>query len=302
VIGLARRFQFVADSYRGQTRAISCDGIVPGAALDLTHWQGNRTPRRFKADTSTEIALKFVASPEAAEEWSNAVVCNNHFDTDGLLSIWALLEPEEAMDCLELLVAAAEAGDFDEWPELERGLWLDAAIRALAAGARDDEAAYQAAIPQLPGLIRNLDARRDLWGPEWEQLQSAVAALESQKLRTARYDSLCVLAHAPGQLEVPGPLLARQFLPGARRYLLAFEHSGDRFDYRYERPRYAWADTVVRPVLAAPDTAALIEKLGPDWTDEDLPGMTGIIRTRHALTVPPDRMACSLLELDPPVI
>ena len=119
--GHARRFQFVDDSYEGNSPAISCDGLVPGASLDLTHWQGNRTPSRYKADTSTEIALNFVRSPEAVEQWADAVVVNNHFDTDGLLSIWTLLDPEPAIANRELLVAAAEAGDFDEWPQLERG-------------------------------------------------------------------------------------------------------------------------------------------------------------------------------------
>ncbi len=133
MIALARRFQFVGESYEGDRPAISCDGLVPGASLDLTHWQGNRTPPRYKADTSTEIALNFAASPEATDLWADAVVVNNHFDTDGLLAIWVLLDPERAFACRDLLVAAAEAGDFDEWPALERGLWLDAAIRALGA-------------------------------------------------------------------------------------------------------------------------------------------------------------------------
>jgi hypothetical protein len=116
-----RCFQFVEESYEGVVPAISCDGLVTGAALDLTHWQGNRTPRRYKADTSTEIALNFVSSAEAAGQWADAVVVNNHFDTDGVLSVWVLLEPERAAACRDLLVAAAEAGDFDEWPALERG-------------------------------------------------------------------------------------------------------------------------------------------------------------------------------------
>ncbi len=45
MIALARRFEFVEESYEGAAPAISCDGLVPGAELDLTHWQGNRTPR-----------------------------------------------------------------------------------------------------------------------------------------------------------------------------------------------------------------------------------------------------------------
>jgi hypothetical protein len=299
MITIARRFQFVEDSYEGDVPAISCDGLVPGAALDLTHWQGNRTPSQFKADTSTEIALKFVGSPEAANQWARAAVVNNHFDTDGLLSIWVLLDPARALACRELLVAAAESGDFDEWPAQERGLWLDAAIRALASGAGGDAAAYATLLPQLPDLIDHLDDRRDLWEPEWDDLQAAVAALESGLLRAERKGPLGLMVHSVGQPEAPGPLLARRFLPGARRYLLAIERDDGRFDYRYERPHYAWADTVVRPALPEPDARAIATALGADWTDEGLPGMTGIVRTNRPVSDQPDAAARRLLGADP---
>jgi hypothetical protein len=293
-----RRFQFVEDAYEGDALAISCDGLVPGAALDLTHWQGNRTPTRFKADTSTEIASNFVGSPEAVDRWADAVVVNNRFDTDGLLSIWVLFDPKQATARRDLLVAAAEAGDFDEWPVQDRGLWLDAAIRALASSAADDAAAYQAVLPQLPDLIRRLDERRDLWGPEWDELQAAVAALESGRLLAESHGAIGVMIHPPGQPEAPGPLLARQFLPAARRYLLAFERGDGRYDYRYERPHYAWADTVVRPVLSQPDAEVLATALGPEWTDEGLPGMTGIIRTQRPVSERPDALVGRLLQVD----
>jgi hypothetical protein len=299
MIATTRHFQFVEDSYEGTAPAISCDGLVAGASLDLTHWQGNRTPRRYKADTSTEIALNFVSSAEAAGQWADAVVVNNHFDTDGILAIWTLLEPERALASRDLLVAAAEAGDFDEWPAFERGLWLDAAVRSLAAGASGDAAAYQVVLRQLPDLIRNLDERRDLWEREWNDLQAAVAALESGRLVADRHDSIAIMLHRPGQPEAPGPLLARRFLPGARRYLLAFERDGGRFDYRYERPHYAWADTVVRPTLAAPDVAALAAALGTHWTSDGLPGMTGIIQTVRPVSDSPDAVCRKLASLDP---
>jgi hypothetical protein len=298
VTALARRFQFVEDSYDGDVPAISCDGLVPGAALDLTHWQGNRTPQRYKADTSTEIALNFAGAPEADEQWENAVVVNNHFDTDGLLSAWVLLDPQQATAHRALLVAAAESGDFDEWPALDRGLWLDAAIRQLASGAADDQAAYRLVLPQLPELIRDLDERRDLWGREWDDLQAAVAALESGGLRAERLGQVGVMIHAIGQPEVPGALLARRFLPAARRYLLAFAREGGWYDYRYERPHYAWADTVIRPVIPQPDAGALAEALGTDWTDEGLPGMTGIIQTSRPVDEQPNAVARRISRID----
>jgi hypothetical protein len=293
-----RRFQFVEDAWEGHIPAISCDGLVPGAALDLTHWQGNRTPAKYKADTSTEIALNFAGSPEALDEWTDAVVVNNHFDTDGLLSIWVLLDPEQAMAYRDLLITAAVAGDFDEWPTLDRGLWLDATIRALGSDAVDDAAAYETVLPQLPQLIRCLDERRDLWGREWDDLQAAVTALEAGRLRTESVGWIGVMVHTPGQSEAPGPLLSRRFLPGARRYLLAFDRGDGRYDYRYERPHYAWADTVVRPVLLPPDAGAIASAMGADWSDEGLPGMTGIVRTGCPVSEHPHAVTQRLLKID----
>jgi hypothetical protein len=299
MIATTRRFEFVAESYEGDLPAISCDGLVPGTFLDLTHWQGNNTPTRFKADTSTEIALNFVVSPAASNQWAGAVVVNNHFDTDGILAIWTLLEPEKALSRRDLLIAAAEAGDFDEWPADDRGLWLDASIRALGAEGADDAEAYRLVLPQLSGLIDSLDDRRDLWGREWDQLQASFAAQESGALRFECYGTIGILIHSPGQPEAPGPLLARRFLPGATRYLLSFERDGGVFEYRYERPHYAWADTVVRLPLPQPDAAGLAQLLGAEWTAEGLPGMTGVVRTRRPIAERPIDLALRLAELDP---
>jgi hypothetical protein len=294
-----RRFEFIEEAYEGDVPAISCDGLVPGAALDLTHWQGNQTPLRYKADTSTEIALRFVVSVEARERWASAVAVNNHFDTDGVLSVWTLLDPENALAQRDLLVAAAEAGDFDEWPALERGLRLDAAIRALGARAVDDPTAYRTVLEQLPNLIESVDERRDLWGDEWDALRAAAGNLESGRLRAERIGAIGVLHHRMGEPEAPGPLLARRFLPESRRYLLVFERKEGRCDFRYERPRYAWADTVIRPVLPPPDGAALAQSLGTDWTSAGLPGMTSICGTERSVAIRAEAVARQLAVLDP---
>jgi hypothetical protein len=295
-----RRFEFVGGQYAGSERAIGCDGRVPGASLDLTHWEGNRTPAQFKADTSTEIALKFVASPVAESEWASAVVVNNHFDTDGALSVWTLLHPEAATAQRDLLIAAAEAGDFDEWPAQDRGLWVDASIRALAADADDDAQSYDVVLPHIAELLSTLDDRRDLWGPEWNQLQVAASRLRSGELHAEKHAGIGLMIHRAGMSEAPGPLLARQFLPGAARYLLAFERTEGGFTYRYERPRYAWAETVVRPTIAAPDSAAIVKVLGSAWTDEGLPGMTGIAQTRSPVSTKPLEIVALLRNADPP--
>ncbi len=195
-------------------------------------------------------------------------------------------------------MAAAEAGDFDEWPGQDRGLWLDAAIRALAVPARDDGEAYAIVLPQLNELVSTLEDRRDLWAGEWDALQSAVGSLDVGNVRAKRRDGIGLVWHAHGLPECPGPLVARALLPGSRRYLLSFEQQDARFTHRYERPRYAWAETVVRPPCPAPAAESLAAALGPDWTSYDLPGMTGIVQTLRPVTLTPDAVIDRLLRLD----
>jgi hypothetical protein len=161
-------------------------------------------------------------SPEAREKWANAVVVNNHFDTDGVLSVWTLLDPEAALARSDPLVAATEAGDFDEWPALERGLWLDAAIRVLGGRAGDDSAAYHKVLRRLPDLIDSLDERRELSGDEWDALQAAAAGLDSGRLRAEQSGAIGVLMHAAAQcLKHRG----RRDYPGLSRPLLRADGS-----------------------------------------------------------------------------
>src|SRR6266480_4302195 len=93
---------------------LSVDGTV-GNAIHFSHWKGNQTPESVKADTSTEIALNLIAAPNRDELTQGIdLVTNNHFDTDGVLSVWTVLTGEPALKLREKLIAAAEAGDFSE--------------------------------------------------------------------------------------------------------------------------------------------------------------------------------------------
>lgn len=92
---------------------ILVDGNEAGRGLQLSHWPGNTTPRRLKADLSVEIALRFVTDPDYhASVRGREIVTNDHYDTDGLLAAWVVLNPTVAVDHANALIAAAEAGDF----------------------------------------------------------------------------------------------------------------------------------------------------------------------------------------------
>jgi hypothetical protein len=82
--------------------------------LELSHWLPNRTPPELKADTSTEICMRFVAGAPAGS-WDLAV--NNHLDVDGVLSVFTLLHPTLALAHRDAIVGAARIGDFWDWGE-----------------------------------------------------------------------------------------------------------------------------------------------------------------------------------------
>src|SRR6267154_6374994 len=107
------RFKFYDESLANVPK-LSVDGTVDNA-VHFSHWKENHTPSSLKADTSTEIALNLVAAPDRQELTQGIdLVTNNHFDTDGVLSVWTVLTGERALELREKLIAAAEAGDFSE--------------------------------------------------------------------------------------------------------------------------------------------------------------------------------------------
>lgn len=195
--------------------------VLAGAALDLTHWRGNKTPESLYADTSTEIALNFLRRGAPGKP-AGPLVVNNHFDSDGALAVWALLNPEEALRHEQLLIEAASAGDFNEWPQApSMGVELNAALEVLSSECGDDAAkAYDVVLPQisallqtcavlrlpfcahiaaappsplsahhLPRQLRSLRSREDLWGARIKELEDGLQRVKDGRVRCA-----CVVA------------------------------------------------------------------------------------------------------------
>lgn len=290
-------FTFVPFGGSTSREAICCDGLVEGAGLHLSHWEKNRTPRELKADTSTQMALDF--AEKNGSELDGRLVVNNHFDTDGVLSVLALVRPELAARHRALLVSAAEAGDFDEWPDDERGLMLDAAVRALGARAGGDRDAYAAVLPVLGELLSRIGDRADLWGDELRALHDAAKRAERGSVRVEHAGAIAVLVHREGEPEAPGPLLSRMAGCACTRWLLAFDRGDGTFSYRYERPRYAWADTIERPAIPAPSRNAIARDLGEGWSSKGELGMTGLLRTTRPIARGPDAIVAALQRNDP---
>ena len=100
-------------------RVIFADGADAGRVrrdgdIELSHWVPNHTDPRYKADSSTEICLRYVADPDHVEA---ELVVNDHLDIDGVLALYALLYSDLALEHADTLIGAAEMGDFLAWAE-----------------------------------------------------------------------------------------------------------------------------------------------------------------------------------------
>ncbi len=267
---------------------LSVDGLVP-QSVHFSHWQGNQTPAEVKADSSTGIALNVVASP-ARRELTRGIelVTNNHFDTDGVLSVWTMLTGERALDARAALIAAAEAGDFSANTGAQAiraslvlqggdGVVPDAGVasplaRHLAGGAEEvDEArAYALVLPEVERVITQTDAFEHLWHDEWAKIEASLESFARGASRVEE-DTETGLSLITLSRDLYG---AKGFTPTRRAapYTAITEHARGRvyliaiplekgWGYRVDYPYHSWADTVVRPHIRRHDFASLIARL-----------------------------------------
>ncbi|HNG76210.1 MAG TPA: hypothetical protein PLY72_17190, partial [Candidatus Obscuribacter sp.] len=81
---------------------------TPSTVLTLSHWPGSASPEAFRADLSASMAFKALHELEAGRfELPSEVITNNHYDEDGLVSVFALVHPQEALAMEAMLLDIA---------------------------------------------------------------------------------------------------------------------------------------------------------------------------------------------------
>ncbi len=251
---------------------ISVDGIAPNS-VHLSHWPGNQTPIPLKADTATAIVFRYISHPNQKDFFPKMrIITNTHFDTDGLLSVWSMLNSKRAEPMASRMIAAAEAGDFSAFSS-EEGVQVNLLIQAFChhekspihekieeyVGPRE-AAYYKHLLPLVPDLFRKKDQYRDLWEPSFEKILQSMTLFEKGVIGGEEYEnerlSVVIDEHAPARQAIDHYCQGDLFLviedkersEGGYRYVL---------DYRY----YSWADTVTRPPIKKIPMNALAEKL-----------------------------------------
>jgi len=280
------RFEFYTEALDNVPK-LSVDGTVDNS-IHFSHWEGNRTPAELKADTSTEIALNLAASPNRLQLTNGIeLVTNNHFDTDGVLSVWTVLNGERALPYRDLLIAAAEAGDFSEYSS-DDGVRVSIAIQGsdqaspnneegsplarLIAGEEvdDDARAYELVLPRVEHLLTNINEYESLWRDGWNSVAAAIESFEHGKSRVTEYPDgkISLITLAPELFDGAGfsptrhsaPYTAISKFAKGELFLIAIPASGGWF-YRIDYPYYSWAETVVRPGIEHRDLGGALKLL-----------------------------------------
>jgi hypothetical protein len=231
------------------------DGVVDGG-LNLSHWPGNRTPAHLKADTTTEMALNLARDP-GRDAWLRgiSIVCNNHFDTDGLLSVFGVLRPEEALRHETALVQAARTGDFGEFTTPD-AFKFDAVVTAYDDDRRSPIASeirgrpeheryqilYDRLLAEMPGLLTGAARHKELWIDPFSTLMKSLMRIK---------DVSRVREHPAARLTVieasePLDQMARFNVARHHRILTATRAQGG-FIYEMAFQIFSWFETVTPP-------------------------------------------------------
>lgn len=259
--------------------------VVDGAAnestvLALSHWPGTIQPPGLADDLSAQMAFHYLE--RGPEHPPAACVTNNHYDQDGLVSIYALAHPQDALELREILIDVAAAGDFGTYRDraaarasMTIAAYADPLRSPLAndlAGLSYDQQCailYEQTLPLLVPMATTPERFRDLWGEEDDRLTATERALATGQIQITEHADidLAVVTVADGVALGGGHRFAHHQIDelhpfgvnnatDRHRMLIV---SGRRYRYldRYE----TWVQYCSRPTLARVDLEPLAHRL-----------------------------------------
>ena len=273
----------------GRPHVIADGSSRRSTVLTLSHWPRSGTPWPLKADLSTEIAYRYLDSPEHHVPEGVDAVSNDHLDLDGFLSVFVLAADEAVVRRhRDVIVEAARCGDF--------GTTASAAGRRLAAaiGTATDAATspfgpavfgldrppqiaalYRLLLDAVPAWLVDLEAPavRSLWQDDEDAFLAAEAAFADGLVRIEEHPDVDVaVVHVDPSLRLAGtfrstlqgwgplhPVAVQNRTERLRLLYVSGERAG--LLYRFE----SWVQLVSREAVPRVDLAPLAAELGPSW-------------------------------------
>jgi len=278
--GVAFSLPFVPYHRLDGRPSVVVDGSpAPGTVLTVTHWPGYPPPAGIEDDLSAQMAFHLLGRPDLVPD-AAAVVSNNHFDQDGLVSVYALVAPDDAVLRRRFLEDVAFAGDFGLCRDRDAAR-VSMVLSALA-GRESLPADYGERtgvligelLGRLPELCDHVDRYRDLWGDEDATLAASDAAFAAGRATIEERPDLdlAVVTVAEDAPAAGGHRFGGEWVGGlhpmavnsrTERVTLARLRSRRyEVELRYE----GWVQMQSRPVRARRDLAPLAARLTEEET------------------------------------
>ncbi len=280
--------EFVPYPMADASRCIIVDGQLTGA-FPLSHWRGTNIHPHLEDDTSAAIVLN--AIQQQIPQLNLPQVTANHYDIDGLVGVWSLLHPLEAMKLDTLLKNIALIGDFREVepdnPQSLQALKIVLTLNKLEkdkfyapfAEKQETEACvskFQTFIPLFTKLLHNTDAFSNQWKLDWEETIRGISIARQAKIKNVSSIRLTII-------ELPEPLSYYAFTWLAKdsdMILTIYPNNCYELEYRYT----TWVDAAKRKVFPRMHLEPLAEILNDQeksahrWWVEDILDTGPILR------------------------
>ena len=168
----------------GQPNIIVDGSPHKDSILVLSHWKGSGTPKEYIRDTSAEIVLDYMEKNHLPPEAK--FVSNDHFDEDGLIGVFSILNNDYSLTHKKTLIDIAEAGDFRKYNDPKSAQIVFCISKLLKKESKFiPETFYSKPYPEiaaefyrktlniLPDIIENINNYEEYWVDEFEFLRKS---------------------------------------------------------------------------------------------------------------------------------
>lgn len=259
--------QFIPFHQIGDKEVIVVDGLHP-RGLILSHWKGANIHSTITADTSGEIVINAIQKNFPGID--NPLISATHFDIDGFVGVWALFEPELAMEYSSVLNQMATIGDFRELNLNKEG--ADEALKLVCyINAVEKEKFYvpfgeadeiklcvdkfNYFIPHFKEVLLNPNSVKSAWEAEYLQVIRDYKKIDGGKYPLNNYEDIglqCV--HAKEPMHYYGLFSKSE---GFDILMSIYPHNRYEVEYKYT----TWVDITSRPTLPRISFKPLVNQL-----------------------------------------